>query len=83
MDKELFEHQIRVERKRFSFYLKENEQGRYLKVTEEVGGRRGTIIVPANGLREVANALCKAADINEIDTEQRPPPPPDLFEPLP
>jgi hypothetical protein len=34
-------------------------------------------------LREVANALYKAADINEMDTEQRPPPPPDLFEPLP
>jgi len=41
---------IEVERKSFFFDLKENDRGRFLRITEDVRGRRDTIIVPAPGL---------------------------------
>jgi hypothetical protein len=43
---------IQIERKTFVFTLKENPRGRFLRITEDVGGRRDTIIVPAPGLEE-------------------------------
>ena len=43
---------IQVERKTFAFALKENSRGRFLRITEDVGGRRDTIIVPATGLED-------------------------------
>jgi hypothetical protein len=41
---------IQIERKTFLFALKENPRGRFLRITEDVGGRRDTIIIPAPGL---------------------------------
>src|SRR5262245_10275376 len=43
---------LQIERKSFLFALKENPRGRFLRITEDVGGRRDTIIVPATGLEE-------------------------------
>ena len=43
---------IQIERKTFVFTLKENPRGRFLRITEDVSGRRDTIIVPAPGLEE-------------------------------
>jgi len=43
---------IQIERKSFMFALKENPRGRFLRITEEVNGRRDTIIIPAPGLEE-------------------------------
>ena len=43
---------IQIERKTFLLALKENPRGRFLRITEEVGGRRDTIIIPAPGLEE-------------------------------
>jgi hypothetical protein len=43
---------IQIERKSFVFTLKENPRGRFLRITEDVGGRRDTIIIPAPGLAE-------------------------------
>lgn len=57
MDKELFSEQLQIERKLFSFDLKENPRGRFLKITEDVGGRRDTIIMPATGLESVRDIL--------------------------
>ena len=62
MEQELMAEQIQVERKRFSFYLKQNEQGSFLKITEEVGSRRGAIIIPGTGLRQVAEIIRRAAE---------------------
>ncbi len=41
---------IQIERKTFVFTLKENPRGRFLRITEDVGGRRDTIIIPSTGL---------------------------------
>ena len=43
---------VQIERKTFVFTLKENPRGRFLRITEDVNGRRDTIISPATGLEE-------------------------------
>ncbi len=48
---------IQVERKAFTFLLKENPRGRFLRITEEVGGRHDTIIIPASGLDDFKKLL--------------------------
>jgi hypothetical protein len=48
---------IQIERKTFVLALKENPRGRFLRITEDVGGRRDTIIIPAPGLEEFRNLL--------------------------
>ncbi len=56
---------IQIERKSFLFALKENPRGRFLRITEDVGGRRDTIIIPAPGLedfRKLLDEMVKASD---------------------
>jgi hypothetical protein len=48
---------VQIERKVFLFALKENPRGRFLRITEDVGGRRDTIIIPAPGLQEFKQIL--------------------------
>jgi hypothetical protein len=48
---------VQIERKTFVFTLKENPRGRFLRITEDVGGRRDTIIIPAPGLEEFRKML--------------------------
>lgn len=55
---------IQIERKTFVFTLKENPRGRFLRITEDVGGRRDTIIIPAPGLedfRKMVEEMTRAA----------------------
>ena len=56
---------VQIERKTFLFALKENPRGRFLRITEDVGGRRDTIIIPAPGLEEfkrIIDAMVGAAN---------------------
>jgi hypothetical protein len=56
--------QVQIERKTFLFTLKENPRGRFLRITEDVAGRRDTIIIPAPGLEDfskIVEAMAKAA----------------------
>ncbi len=62
---------LRVERKVITLSLKENPRGRYLRITEDVGGRRDAIIVPAAGLVELRQAL--DAIIASDEGKPRPP----------
>lgn len=57
MDNELLSKQIQIERKQFSFAVRENIRGRFLKITEDVGGRRDTIIIPSTGLEQVRDII--------------------------
>jgi hypothetical protein len=55
---------IQIERKTFIFTLKENPRGRFLRITEDVGGRRDNVIIPSTGLEEffkVLSEMVKAA----------------------
>lgn len=71
MDDELIVEQIQVERKQFTFALKQNVRGRLLKITEDVGGRRDTIIIPSTGLQQVRDAI---DHMIEADRRLGPPP---------
>jgi hypothetical protein len=48
---------IVIERKIFFLDLKENQRGRFLKITEDVGGRRDTIMLPAEAFKDFVEAL--------------------------
>ncbi len=48
---------VQIERKTFVFTLRENPRGRFLRITEDVGGRRDTIIIPAPGLEDFRRIL--------------------------
>jgi hypothetical protein len=68
--------QVQIERKTFLFSLKENPRGRFLRITEDVAGRRDTIIIPAPGLEDfskIVEAMAKAAV--EIPPSKTPAPP--------
>jgi hypothetical protein len=62
---------VQIERKTFVFTLKENPRGRFLRITEDVAGRRDTIIVPSTGLddfKKLLDEMVKAS--NEIPLKQ-------------
>lgn len=48
---------VQIERKTFLFALKENPRGRFLRITEDVNGRRDNIIIPATGLDDFKRAF--------------------------
>ena len=56
-DTQLQNHSIRVERKHFTFDLRENPRGRFLRIIEEVNGRRDAIIIPLPGIEDFRDAL--------------------------
>ncbi|MCX6978987.1 MAG: DNA-binding protein [Verrucomicrobia bacterium] len=45
------------DRKIFFLDLKENQRGRFLKITEDVGGRRDTVMLPAAAFKDFLEAL--------------------------
>jgi len=68
--------EVQIERKNFVLTLKENPRGRFLRITEDVGGRRDTIIIPSTGLAEfkqLVDEMVKAS--GEIPLRNPPPPP--------
>ena len=48
---------FQVERKVFILSLKENPRGRFLRITEDVGGRRDHVIIPSSGLEDLKRLL--------------------------
>jgi len=71
--------EVQIERKNFVFTLKENPRGRFLRITEDVGGRRDTIIIPSTGLadfKKLVDEMVKAsAEIPEKQPESEHPDP--------
>jgi hypothetical protein len=57
VDTQLQTQSMRVERKHFTFDLRENPRGRFLRIIEEVNGRRDAIIIPLTGIEEFRDAL--------------------------
>lgn len=61
----LVSEKINVDRKIFFLDLKENQRGRFLKITEDVGGRRDTIMVPVEAFREFQEALSRIVEFEK------------------
>ncbi len=74
MNNSLVTEQIQVERKSFLFDLKENPRGRFLKITEDVGGRKDTIIIPSTGLEQVREIIDHIINIDRSAADAKPPP---------
>jgi hypothetical protein len=64
---------IQVERKTFIFTLKENPRGRFLRITEDVGGRRDNIIIPAPGLEDFKRVIDEMVSASAEIPEAQPP----------
>ncbi|MBI5773872.1 MAG: RNA-binding protein [Verrucomicrobia bacterium] len=66
---------LQIERKTFVFTLKENPRGRFLRITEDVGGRRDNIIVPSTGLedfKKLVDEMLKTSNETPPKTEPEP-----------
>ena len=64
-DTQLQNLSIRVERKHFTFDLRENPRGRFLRIIEEVNGRRDAIIIPVTGLEDFRDQLNEVIKFNK------------------
>jgi hypothetical protein len=64
-DEPLTSEKIQVDRKVFFLDLKENQRGRFLKITEDVSGRRDTIMLPATGFQEFVEALSRIVEFEQ------------------
>ncbi len=69
-DETIKSERIQIERKLFLFTLKENPRGRFLRITEDVGGRRDTIIIPATGLADFAKVIEAMAEAKNSNPEE-------------
>ena len=58
----LHTEKIFTDRKTFFLDLKENDRGRFVKITEDVRGRRDTILLPAELLEEFIEGLQRISD---------------------
>jgi len=65
VDDLIMSDRIQIERKQFFFDLKENPRGRFLRITEDVGGRRDTIIIPSTGLEQFMDVISRAIKVNQ------------------
>ncbi|MDQ6861944.1 MAG: DNA-binding protein [Verrucomicrobiota bacterium] len=57
MDNVIEAKDLQIERKLFHVELRENDRGKFLRITEEAHGRRNTIIVPSTGVDEFTAAI--------------------------
>lgn len=64
---------LRVERKQFTFELKENARGQFLRITEEVGGRRDAIIIPLSGVELFRDTLDEVIRASRKFLQKEPP----------
>jgi hypothetical protein len=62
-DRPIHTEKILADRKIFFLDLKENGRGQFVKITEDVRGRRDTIMVPIEFLDDFIDAL---EDIREV-----------------
>jgi hypothetical protein len=64
-DEALASEKVQIDRKVFFLDLKENQRGRFLKITEDVSGRRDTIMLPASGFQDFLRALERLFEIEQ------------------
>ena len=62
MDNIIETRELQIERKHFYVEFRENDRGKFLRITEEAHGRRNTIIVPSTGVEEFTDAIAEVVD---------------------
>ncbi len=66
-DDPIHTEKIFADRKIFFMDLKENDRGQFVKITEDVRGRRDTIMVPAEVLDDFIDALENVREASSND----------------
>jgi hypothetical protein len=64
-------HSIRVERKHFTFDLRENPRGKFLRIVEEVNGRYDAIIIPITGLEQFRDTLTEIIRLAKVEQNSK------------
>ena len=60
-----------IERKKFFLDLHQNHRGQFVRITEDTGGRRDRIMVPAGALRDLVEAINRImAQCDESELQQ-------------
>jgi hypothetical protein len=72
MDNIIAAQELQIERKHFYIEFRENDRGRFLRITEEAHGRRNTIIVPSTGLEEFTATLDDVLGASAAPSEAAP-----------
>ncbi len=49
--------ELQIERKHFYVEFRENDRGKFLRITEDAHGRRNSIIVPSTGVDDFTAAI--------------------------
>ena len=57
METTIATQELQVERKHLIIEFRENERGRFLRITEDAHGRRNAVIVPSTGIDEFVRLL--------------------------
>ena len=65
--------QLQIERKMFTLSLKENPRGRFLRITEDVGGRYDNIMIPSSGLEKFQRVFDEMAKLASEIPVRKPP----------
>jgi PurA ssDNA and RNA-binding protein len=64
MDNIIEAKELQIERKHFYVELRENERGKFLRITEEAHGRRNSIIVPSSGVDDFTALISEVLTSN-------------------
>jgi len=65
MDNIIEAKELQIERKHFYVELRENDRGRFLRITEEAHGRRNSIIVPSTGVDDFTATIAEVLMNND------------------
>ena len=57
MDNLIAIRDVQIERKHFIIEFRENDRGRFVRITEEAHGRRNAVIIPSTGLDDFIDAF--------------------------
>jgi hypothetical protein len=57
MDNIIEAKELQIERKHFHVELRQNDRGKFVRITEETHGRRNTIMVPTTGVEDLTAAI--------------------------
>lgn len=71
MDTRLHIVYVQVERKQLTLDLKENPQGRFLRITEKVNSRHNAIVIPATGLELFRDTLNEVINLGSVSRQER------------
>jgi hypothetical protein len=64
MDNIIEAKELQIERKHFYVELRENDRGKFLRITEAAHGRRNSIIVPSTGVDDFTAAISEVLTNN-------------------